>query len=204
VRFDTSDPDIATIVRRIERNVIDLQPDFQRGEVWSAGKKQRLIDSILRKWHVPPIHLVAKSGGKYDVLDGQQRLTAIRDFVRGKFAIDGDIEPHDSRLVELDGLRYFDLPEDDNAELSAMAQECYQACSTHAFDQVPLAALHPTIRRVGFMDEIDHDTLNAIFARAEALCSEFGSFPLTVGPLAASRGCSTLQCSAVEQPVQDL
>lgn len=111
MRFQTSDPDIETVVRRIERKTIDLQPDFQRGEVWSVAKKQRLIDSILRKWHVPPIHLVAKGGGKFDVLDGQQRLTAIRDFVEGAFPVDGSIEPDNDSIRALDGLRYSRLPE---------------------------------------------------------------------------------------------
>jgi hypothetical protein len=76
----------------------------------------------------------------------------------------------------------------ENAELSAMAQECFQACSSFAFDQVPLDALHLTIRRVGFTDEIDPGTLCAIADRVHSLCSGRGSYALTVGPLAASRG----------------
>ena len=111
LRFNTSDPDIETIVRRIDRKIIDLQPDFQRGEVWSTAKKQRLIDTILRKWHVPPVHLVTKDNGNFDVLDGQQRLTAIRDFVHGAFPVNGNIEPVDENLQQLDGVRYGRLPE---------------------------------------------------------------------------------------------
>jgi hypothetical protein len=111
LRFRTSDPDIETIVRRIDRKVIDLQPDFQRGEVWSTAKKQRLIDTILRQWHVPPIHLVTKPTGNFDVLDGQQRLTSIRDFVHGAFAVNGNIEPIDPFIQGLDGIRYGRLPE---------------------------------------------------------------------------------------------
>lgn len=111
MRFQTSDPDVESILRRIDRKGIDLQPDFQRGEVWSRGKKQRLIDTILRKWHVPPIHLVAQGNGKFDVLDGQQRLISIRDFVRGDFAFDGYIEPLRPELAALDGLRFGQLPE---------------------------------------------------------------------------------------------
>jgi hypothetical protein len=76
----------------------------------------------------------------------------------------------------------------DDSKLSAMAQKCFQVCSFHAFDQVPLDALHLTIRRVGFVDEVDERTLDGMLARAEALCSSIGSFPLTVGPVAASRG----------------
>ena len=58
MRLLPSDPDIETIVSCIKSGDIDLQPDFQRGEVWSMTKKQRLIDSVLRDWHEPPIHVI--------------------------------------------------------------------------------------------------------------------------------------------------
>ena len=111
MRFSSQDPDIETIVRRISDGDYDLQPDFQRGEVWSTQKKRRLIDSVLRGWHVPPVHLVVGEDGRSDVLDGQQRLTAIRDFVRGHFTVDGTIEPSDPAIARLGGLRYAELPE---------------------------------------------------------------------------------------------
>jgi len=105
------DPDIQTIISRIESGVLDLQPDFQRGEVWSRVKKQRLIDSVLRDWHVPPIHVVEHTSTKLqEVLDGQQRLAAIRDFVRGEFSVDGSIEPIDPAIEILNGFKYRDLP----------------------------------------------------------------------------------------------
>jgi hypothetical protein len=119
LRFQTSDPDIETIARRIERHTIDLQPDFQRGEVWSTPKKQRLIDTILRKWHVPPVHLVAKPDGTFDVLDGQQRLTAIRDFVNGVFPVNGNIEPVEQDIKTLNGLRYKTLPDSTRMQFDA-------------------------------------------------------------------------------------
>ncbi|SER05284.1 DUF262 domain-containing protein [Actinokineospora terrae] len=110
MKFNTSDPDISTIVNRIEDGTYDLQPDFQRGEVWTRSKKQRLIDSILREWHIPPIHLVEKEDNTFDVLDGQQRLTAIRDFVRNEFPVDGRIEPNDASIVTLHDFTYDQLP----------------------------------------------------------------------------------------------
>lgn len=92
---------------------MDLQPDFQRGEVWSDSKKQRLIDSIMREWHVPPVHVIElKESAKQEVLDGQQRLTAIRDFVAGKFPVDARIEPPDPMIQEVHGQYYSDLPPD--------------------------------------------------------------------------------------------
>ncbi len=126
MRFQTSDPDIATIFRRIERKTIDLQPDFQRGEVWSTGKKQRLIDTIMRRWHVPPVHLVAKGGGRFDVLDGQQRLTAIRDFMNGLFAFDGTIEPVIEQFGQLHALRFSQLPTEIQDEFESFAIRVFE------------------------------------------------------------------------------
>lgn len=112
MRLLPSDPDIETIVARINSGDINLQPEFQRGEVWSKVKKQRLIDSILREWHVPPIHIIeVMPSRKQEVLDGQQRLAAIRDFVNGVFPLDGTIEPASEEIERLDGLRYSQLPD---------------------------------------------------------------------------------------------
>ena len=111
MKLQSSDPDIATISSRIESGDINLQPDFQRGEVWSETKKQRLIDSILRNWHVPPIHIIViAETGTQEVLDGQQRLASIRDFMRGILTVDGTIEPADARIARLDGMTYHELP----------------------------------------------------------------------------------------------
>lgn len=105
------DPDVETIARRIKTGDIDLQPDFQRGEVWTQPKQKRLVDSILRAWHIPPIHVVENEETKVqEVLDGQQRLAAIRDFVNGVFAVDGRIEPYDEEIYGLHGTRYEELP----------------------------------------------------------------------------------------------
>lgn len=112
MRLEPSDPDIETVVTRIQRGDINLQPEFQRGEVWSRSKQQRLVDSILRDWHIPPIHVIElKDTRKQEVLDGQQRLAAIRDFVRGDFVVDGTIEPIDPEIQRLNGVKFRDLPD---------------------------------------------------------------------------------------------
>lgn len=111
MRLLPSDPDVATIVARIQKNDINLQPEFQRGEVWSTSKKQKLIDSVLRDWHVPPIHVIeVKGSAQQEVLDGQQRLVSIRDFVNGEFVVDGTTEPFNKDIAALNGLHYSELP----------------------------------------------------------------------------------------------
>ncbi|KIG02639.1 protein of unknown function DUF262 [Burkholderia sp. MR1] len=113
MRLIPSDPDVETIVSRIKRGDLDLQPNFQRGEVWTDAKKRKLIDSILRDWHVPPIHIIKGQGdGKDVVLDGQQRLSAVRDFLTDKLTVNGKAEPLDEKIVGLHGLTFSELPEE--------------------------------------------------------------------------------------------
>ena len=114
MKLSPSDPDLRSIITRLQNAEINLQPEFQRGEVWGNPKKRRLIDTILRGWHVPPVHLiVGEEVGLYEVLDGQQRLTAVRDFANGEIRIDGSTEPPDEEIEKLDGLTYQELPEPD-------------------------------------------------------------------------------------------
>lgn len=111
MKINTTDPDLRTIFARIDEGSLDLQPDFQRAEVWRLPKKKLLIDTILRGWQVPPVHVILNGESDVqEVLDGQQRLSAIRDFMYNKFKIDGHIEPIDDDIKELDGLTFEKLP----------------------------------------------------------------------------------------------
>ena len=112
MKLQPSDPNLQTLFTMLESGDINPQPEFQRGEVWGVQKKRRLIDTILRNWHVPPIHVIKiDKTGELEVLDGQQRLSAIRDFFLGKISVDGDIQPHNPFISQLDGATYDQLPE---------------------------------------------------------------------------------------------
>lgn len=95
---------IDKIYKRRDRYEI---PDWQRGKVWTRGKKQELIDSILRGWKLPKFYFVSTSlePEEYEVVDGQQRLTAIWEFY------DNDL-PLSEESAKKFGARYYkDLPE---------------------------------------------------------------------------------------------
>lgn len=112
MRINTTDPDLQTVFARIKDGSLDLQPEFQRAEVWKGPKKKVLIDTILRGWQVPPVHVILdEENYVQEVLDGQQRLSAIRDFMSDKLKVNGNIEPLDDNLQELDGLYYSQLPD---------------------------------------------------------------------------------------------
>lgn len=62
---------------------LDLTPSYQRGDVWTTGARQMLIESILRGIPLPSVILLkpVTPGRPYEVVDGKQRLTAILRFV---------------------------------------------------------------------------------------------------------------------------
>jgi len=67
---------------------IELSPEeYQRGKVWSKDKQQLLMDTILKKMHIPPIYFRVLENGYYECVDGQQRCTAVFDFFDDKFPL---------------------------------------------------------------------------------------------------------------------
>ena len=87
-----------------------LNPDFQRGDVWSPAAKTFLIDTVLRQLPIPKVYLrttvdLNTKKSIREVVDGQQRLRAILDFAEDKFALS-------KRAAEFAGKKYSTLSED--------------------------------------------------------------------------------------------
>lgn len=78
------DFDVDGLVRRLDRRDIDI-PDFQREFVWTQAISSRFIESLLLGLPVPGIFLYRMEDGKYQVIDGQQRLKTLQRFRGGKF-----------------------------------------------------------------------------------------------------------------------
>jgi len=77
------------------RDDILLDPAWQRGAVWTKQKKALLIDSIIREYDIPKLYLRSISPGgahKFEVVDGQQRLRAIWDYLDGSYCLANDAE----------------------------------------------------------------------------------------------------------------
>jgi len=100
-----------------ERDSINLSPDYQRaGGVWTTEKRRLLIDSILNDYDIPKIYFhtlsnktQSKTGFKYAVIDGRQRLETIWDFMDGKFVLSEEFEYQRDDKIDLSGLSYDDI-----------------------------------------------------------------------------------------------
>ena len=67
---------------------LTIQPEYQRNYIYADGKKDvAVIESILKKYPIGLIYFTKVAEDKYEVLDGQQRITSFGRFVTGKFAI---------------------------------------------------------------------------------------------------------------------
>jgi hypothetical protein len=80
-------------------------PDWQREEVWGKPKRQKLIDSILRGWRLPKFYFLKISASEYEVVDGQQRLAAIYEFLAD------ELELPASATALYGGTKYSELDE---------------------------------------------------------------------------------------------
>jgi hypothetical protein len=111
-------PQIRDLVEKGE--VINLRPEYQRRLRWSTPQKSKLIESLLLNIPVPPVFLYESEAARYEVMDGQQRLNAVREFIDGEFALSSL-----PVLKPLNGLRYSRCPPRikrtlDRASLSAI------------------------------------------------------------------------------------
>ncbi|HAO11485.1 MAG TPA: hypothetical protein DCQ51_10020 [Planktothrix sp. UBA8407] len=98
---------LPSFVEALSKNpkYMNLRPDYQRRWRWDNKMQSRLIESFLINIPVPPIILYEIDYNSYEVMDGQQRITAIRDFYTNKFALTGlELWP------ELNRLKYAQLP----------------------------------------------------------------------------------------------
>jgi hypothetical protein len=70
-----------------DESILDLSPDFQRNYVWDNTRKSRLIESILLKIPLPVFYLARNIEGKYQVVDGVQRLSVINEYFSNGFKL---------------------------------------------------------------------------------------------------------------------
>lgn len=87
-------------------NQIELDPAFQRRNVWSRAAKSKFIESLFLGIPIPQILLSARSGHKnsFLVLDGKQRLLTLKEFLENEFQLKGL-----RVLGELEGKRWNDI-----------------------------------------------------------------------------------------------
>lgn len=88
-----------TVLRRIKNKTIKLAPDFQREYVWDIKRKSQLIESMMLKIPLPMFYVSEDRNGIWEVVDGLQRLTTIKNYVLG--------DDNDGKGFKLKGLEFW-------------------------------------------------------------------------------------------------
>ncbi|AFY50777.1 Protein of unknown function DUF262 [Nostoc sp. PCC 7524] len=98
INIVTREPTIEQLLRRIDEAALDLAPDFQRqANIWTPEAKSKLIESILIRIPLPAFYIDATNEDEWVVVDGLQRLSALKQFV---------IDKSDKTRLKLVGLEY--------------------------------------------------------------------------------------------------
>lgn len=114
VKTQSIEYDLETLVKKIQKGIIKLDPEYQRRHRWDNLTSSKLIESLILNIPIPIIYLsydvdvdseTQEEAARYSVIDGQQRLTAIVKYFENKYQLEG-IEI----LTDLEGCYYRDLP----------------------------------------------------------------------------------------------
>ena len=98
---------------------LTIQPEYQRNYIYADGggkKEVAVIESLLKEYPLGLIYFNKITDDKFEVLDGQQRITSIGRFVTNKFAIMDDGNPQN----------FDSLPADQQAKIRASKLLIYE------------------------------------------------------------------------------
>jgi uncharacterized protein with ParB-like and HNH nuclease domain len=77
------------LIRKYDQGKLIINPDFQRNLVWKPEQKSKFIESIILNFPLPPFYVNETREGKYIVVDGLQRTSALHEFINDKFELKG-------------------------------------------------------------------------------------------------------------------
>lgn len=81
VRTDAYQMSIGELVSMYENKELIIDPEFQRLFRWDVGQKSKLIESLLLGIPLPSIFVFEKEDGRWELVDGLQRIATILEFM---------------------------------------------------------------------------------------------------------------------------
>lgn len=109
VKFSIAEYPISLYVSRFSNDTDDryFVPEYQRKLAWNDRQKSQFIESLIVGLPIPFMFFYQTSGGRMEIVDGSQRMRAMRAFLKEKLRL------RELVLVpELNGFRFHDLSED--------------------------------------------------------------------------------------------
>jgi hypothetical protein len=175
IRFDTRDFPVETIVTRFNNDNFFIPP-YQREFVWNSDDQSQFVESVIMGLPIPMMFLAEDEDGKFEIVDGAQRIQTLDSFMAGDLTLEGL-----KKLDTLNGFRFSELPEPQRNKFTSRAlrivildSETTDENRRDLFDRINKSGrrLNPSERRRGalegkFMKFLERCAADALF---QTLC----------------------------------
>jgi len=129
------------VIRKWDQGKLILDPKFQRKFVWKIEQQSQFIESVILNFPLPAFYINKDVKGKYIIVDGRQRLTTLRRFLKNDFRL-----RNLKVLTHLNGKNFKEI-----TELDSMYQTKIEDKKLHIYliqPSVPMAMVYDIFNRI--------------------------------------------------------
>ncbi|MFJ6791208.1 GmrSD restriction endonuclease domain-containing protein [Streptomyces angustmyceticus] len=149
--LDSQPRSIQSIYAWYSENKLWVNRRYQRKLVWTQEEKQKLIESVLKRYPIPAILIAEREGGDYEVIDGLQRLHTMVSFIETAFpTIDN---------------RYFDVTQFVTAKIRATEEKAFTISSGKSLTAREVGTFLDYSVAVTVMRGASDEEIDDVFAR---------------------------------------
>jgi hypothetical protein len=100
---DGFDMSVGELIRIYEKRELIINPVYQRSFRWDESRKTRFIESLVLGIPIPPIFVFTDESGRWELIDGLQRLSTIFEFAgvlrNASDVVQASFSPSGTKLV---------------------------------------------------------------------------------------------------------
>ena len=144
------------------KEAISVNPEYQRGKVWSQPQQKKLIDSLLRGYQIPIfyLHEIWKENSQgdkwrvWEIIDGQQRCDALDRFINGDLTLLDVEDPRSKFPIFMRNTQDFPCP--------------WSGQRFDTLDKELQNQLLDTKLQIAYISEADENEIRDLFIRLQA------------------------------------
>lgn len=168
---------VKQVVKMIRNGNIKFDNAVQRGYEWDKKRASLLVHSALSGYPIPPFYAIKGEDGKYDMLDGKQRMTSLKQFYDNEFAlvdvpgIDGEVGGVPA-ILDINGMKYEELDDDVRDNLDSTMLTVYY------FDDITEDEIAEMFFRLNNGKAVSSSVTTRVKAKSKAIIKELGQHEL--------------------------
>ena len=168
---------VKQVVKMIRNGNIKFDNAVQRGYGWDKKRASLLVHSALSGYPIPPFYAIKGEDGKYDMLDGKQRMTSLKQFYDNEFAlvdvpgVDGEVGGVPA-ILDINGMKYDELDDDVRDNLDSTMLTVYY------FDDITEDEIAEMFFRLNNGKAVSSSVTTRVKAKSKAIIKELGQHEL--------------------------